>query len=125
MSEGWPGAGDGGGGRGGVRGPQGCGRQDYKRAAVKYEEALRADPKFTTPYFYLANSYDNLYKPTRQGEPENDSYLKKAVENYKIAAEREADPRIKKLALQYLVQAYGPDKLNDPAKAEPVVQRMI
>jgi len=27
--------------------------------------------------------------------------------------------------LEYLVAAYGPDKLNDPAKAEPVVQKMI
>ena len=27
--------------------------------------------------------------------------------------------------LEYLVAVYGPDKLNDPAKAEPVVQRMI
>jgi predicted Zn-dependent protease len=27
--------------------------------------------------------------------------------------------------LQYLVAAYGADKLNDPAKAEPVVQKMI
>ena len=27
--------------------------------------------------------------------------------------------------MEYLVAAYGPDKLNDPAKAEPVVQRMI
>ena len=30
-----------------------------------------------------------------------------------------------KLSLEYLVAAYGPDKLNDPAKAEPVVQKMI
>ena len=32
---------------------------------------------------------------------------------------------MKKLALQYLVAAYGPEKLNDPAKAEPIVQKMI
>ena len=27
--------------------------------------------------------------------------------------------------MKYLVAAFGPDKLNDPARAEPVVQRMI
>ena len=27
--------------------------------------------------------------------------------------------------MQYLVAAYGPDKLNDPAQAEPIVKRMI
>ena len=32
---------------------------------------------------------------------------------------------MKKLALQYLVAAYGPDKLNAPEKAEPIVQKMI
>ena len=30
-----------------------------------------------------------------------------------------------KLALQYLVAAYGPEKLNEPDKAEPIVQKMI
>ena len=43
----------------------------------------------TVAYFYLANSYDNLYKPSRRGEAENDLYLERAVENYKLAAERE------------------------------------
>jgi tetratricopeptide (TPR) repeat protein len=32
---------------------------------------------------------------------------------------------IKKLALEYLVNAYGPDKLNDPAESEPIVEQMI
>src|SRR6185295_13906395 len=39
-----------------------------------------------------------------------------------------ADPVNKQLAtrsLEYLQAAYGPDKLNDPAKAEPIVQKMI
>src|SRR2546426_63590 len=35
------------------------------------------------------------------------------------------DRKLGKLSLEYLVAAYGPDKLNDPAKAEPVVQKMI
>jgi tetratricopeptide (TPR) repeat protein len=32
---------------------------------------------------------------------------------------------MRKLALQYLVAAYGPDKLNAPEKAEPIVLKMI
>lgn len=100
-------------------------QQEYKRAAMKYEEAIQADPDMTQVYFFLGNSYDNLYKPARRGEAENDAYLAKAVENYRTAAERETDPKIKKLALEYLVAAYGPDKLNDPSQAEPMVQRMI
>jgi len=79
----------------------------------------------TYAYFFLANSYDNLYRPTRKGEPENDALLTKAIDNYKKSAEMEQDPKIKNLALQYLVAAYGADKLNDPGQALPVVQRMI
>lgn len=97
---------------------------DYRKAAEKYEETLQLDPTKTAVYFYLANSYDNLYKPARQGEADNDAFLEKAIANYKRAAEESEDPKLKKLAMEYLVAAYR-DKLNDPSQAEPVVQRMI
>jgi tetratricopeptide (TPR) repeat protein len=100
-------------------------QQDYKRAADKYQEVIDNDPDFTTAYFYLANSLDNLYKPSRKGEAANDGYLTKAVQNYRIAAEREKDPKQRKLALEFLVAAYQPDKLADPSQAEPLVQKMI
>ncbi len=99
--------------------------QDYKKAAAKYEDAIVLDPNLTAAYFFLGNSYDNMFKPSRKGEAENDSYLAKAVDNYRKAAQLEQDPKIKKLALEYLVAAYGPDKLNDPTQAEPVVLKMI
>jgi tetratricopeptide (TPR) repeat protein len=101
-------------------------QQDYRKAAQKYEEALAADPKLTYAYFFLGNSYDNLYKPGRKGESAaNDAFLTKAIDNYRKAAEVEQDQKIKRLALEYLVSAYGPDKLNDPSQAEPMVKRMI
>ena len=100
-------------------------QQDYQRAAEKYEEVLQADPGLVTAYFFLGNSYDNLFKPSRVGETENDSYLQKAIENYKLSAEKETDPKMRRLAMEYLVAAYGPDKLNDPAQAEPIVKQMI
>jgi tetratricopeptide (TPR) repeat protein len=99
--------------------------QDYKGAAARYEETLKLDPNQTTAYFFLGNSYDNLYKAIRKGEAENDAYLTKAIDNYKLAADKEQQPAIRKLALQYLVAAYGPDKMNDPTQARPVLERMI
>lgn len=108
---------------------------DYRGAAEKYEEAVAMDPEDGinscggSPgcvYFYLGNSYDNIYRPTRKGEATNDAYLDKAIANYKRAAEEITnDPKMRTLALQYLVAAYGPDKLNDPTAAEPVVKDMI
>jgi tetratricopeptide (TPR) repeat protein len=107
---------------------------DFRGAAAKYEEAVAADPAGelnscgTSPgcvYFFLANSYDNLFRPARKGEATNDSYLTKAVENYKLASEKITDPMMKTRSLEYLVAAYGPDKLNDPTMAEPIIKEMI
>jgi len=66
-----------------------------------------------------------MYKVSHAGESENDAYIQKAIDNYTIAAERDPKPEMRKLALQYLVNAYGPDKLNAPDKAEPIVQKMV
>lgn len=109
--------------------------QDYRAAAARYEDVLNqcrgsnpdcTYPDLTPAYFFLANSYDNLYRPVKRGEAANDELLTKAIANYKKSAELEqtrAD--IKRLALDYLVNAYGPDKLNDPSQAEPILLSMI
>jgi tetratricopeptide (TPR) repeat protein len=102
--------------------------QDWRAAAEKYEEVLAlnpTDPQLLTSYFFLGNSYDNQFKPGRENDPANDAFLTKAIENYKIAAERVENPQIRTLSLQYLVAAYGSDKLNDPSQAEPLLQKMI
>ena len=100
-------------------------QQDYRGAIEAYEQAIAADATQTEAYFYLGNSYDNLYRPTRRGEAANDQLLQGAVENYKRSVELEQRPELRKLALQYLANAYGADKLNDPAESEPVVQQLI
>jgi len=105
--------------------------QDYKKASDLYEETVAADPNLNSAYFFLGNSYDNQYKPSKKGDAANDALLQKAVANYQKAAEKLSasdkpdDKKLGTLSLQYLVAAYGPDKLADPAKAEPVVQKMI
>jgi lipopolysaccharide biosynthesis regulator YciM len=100
--------------------------QDYKVAAAHYEDALTNDPSMTDLYFFLGNSYDNLYRPAKKGDATNDAYLTKAIENYKKGAESAQTPSIKQLSLQYLVNAYNsPDKMNDPAQAEPLLLSMI
>ena len=106
-------------------------QQDYKKASDLYEETLKEDPTLSEAYFFLANSYDNQFKPSRRGDPANDGLLEKAVQNYQLAAEKlaagttEDQKKLGKLSLEYLQAAYGADKMNDPAKAEPIVQKMI
>jgi tetratricopeptide (TPR) repeat protein len=108
--------------------------QDYKKAADLYQQTIDADPdtpELLPAYFFLANSLDNLYKPSKKGEPANDKLMEDAVKYYQTAADKLSaaeNPEYKKfgkLSNQYLVAAYGADKLNDPGKAEPVLQKMI
>jgi len=106
-------------------------QKDWKKAVehyetvVQHEDAFQQVPQLTTAYFFLGNSYDQLYKPAKQGDATNDSYIQKAIENYRKAADKNTDKQWKKSALEYLAAAYGSDKLNDPAKAEPVYKEII
>ena len=99
--------------------------RQWTLAVEEYEAALASEPGLVTAYFFLANAYDNLYEPGRAGEPGNDARLAKAVHYYQLAAERDPDPKMRTLAMEYLVAAYGPEKLNDPARAESILRRMI
>ena len=104
---------------------------EFKAAADDYERVIQYNPELGAAYFFLGNSYDNLYKPAKKGEPENDGYLPKAVENYKKAIDKlegkteNRGPEIRKLSFEYLIAAYGADKLNDLDLALPIAQKLI
>jgi len=105
--------------------------KEWKKAAESYEavvaneSARQTSPAFNLAFFFLGNSYDQMYKPAKQGDAQNDQYIQKAIENYRKAADNISDPKWKKSSLEYLAAAYGSDKLNDPAKAEPVYKEII
>ena len=110
------------------------GRANYDRAIEEYEEVLALIPEdseselarqMTSSYFYIGNSYDNLYKPALRGEADNEAFLDHAIEYYRLAADRIPDPSLKKLSMQYLVAAYGADRKNDPSSSEPILREMI
>jgi tetratricopeptide (TPR) repeat protein len=105
-------------------------RGDFPKAVEAYQRAIQHNPDFGISYFFLGNSYDNMYKPSRRGEAENDANLVKAVENYRKATEVIKDediqgPQIRKLAYEYLIAAYGVDKIDDFSQAEPIAQKLI
>ena len=113
------------------------GRGDYEGAVERYEEIVQLldqtgdagdellSEQLTYTYFYIGNSYDNLYRPSRRGDAENDAYLEKAITYYELAADKIDGFDLRKLSMQYLVAAFGPDKANDPARSEPVLRQMI
>ena len=101
--------------------------KNYTKAAKLYEETIQNNPDQTQVYFFLGNSYDNMWKPGLK-TAENDANLTKAIQNYELAADKLTKPedaKLKVLALQYLAAVYGSDKRDDPGKAEPVIQRLI
>ena len=103
---------------------------DWAPAVEKYEEVLAynpTDPQMLATYFFLGNALDNQYRPGRSGDPVNDALLAGAIENYKTAAEvlPGINDEIRTLSLQYLIAAYGSDKLNDPSLAEPLLLEML
>jgi len=107
------------------------GRKEYKGAVDRYLEVFQRNPEFRgIAYFFLANSYDNLYKENKKGEPENDAYLTKAIANYKLAIDKIKDADaptasdIRKRSYEFLIAAYK-DKLRDFAQAEPIAKQMI
>jgi tetratricopeptide (TPR) repeat protein len=100
--------------------------QDFRSAVQFYEEALARDPDNVDLHFFLGNSYERLYRPSQTVDPDNDGYLTRAIEHYSKAAEQASTPAIRQMAMQYLVNVYqSPDRANDPARAEVVLQRMI
>lgn len=104
---------------------------DFKNASANFEEAARLNPSFGFSYFFLGNSYDKMYRVTRKGEAENDSYLQKAVDNYRKSIEmlkNSNEPQaaqFRNLSYQYLIAAYGSDRLNDFTQAEAVAKELI
>ena len=72
------------------------GAQNYTRRQQKYQEALAqgllgtasaSPPEIAYSYFFLANSYDQMFRPVKKGDPKNDANLTKAIEYYEKAAE--------------------------------------
>lgn len=103
-------------------------KADFVNSAKAYEEAVQHNSDFGIVYFFLANSYDNM--STKAGDDTRMELLQKAVTNYNkaITVIKDTEPsgaEIRKLSYEYLIAAYGPDKINDFSQAEPIAKKLI
>jgi predicted Zn-dependent protease len=97
--------------------------EDFVAAVTLYEAALAQDPADADLHFFLANSYDRLYRPAATGNAVNDRYLAQALEHYERASQHARTPALRRISSQYLVSAYV--KTSEPGAAEVLLQRMI
>ena len=80
------------------------------------------NPDLGFAYFFLGNSYDQLYKPAKKDDPDNVAYLEqggRALPDRRRQAEGPTDPKeqmVRRYAFEYLIAVYGHDKLNDFAQ---------
>ncbi len=105
-------------------------KSDFAKASALFEESVKYLGDQGVVYFFLANSYDQQWKPSHKGEPANDAFMDKAVQNYQLAIDKlsgdtESDKKYRQYSYEYLIGAYGPDKLNDFSKAEPIALKLI
>jgi len=113
-------------------------KSDFAKAAQEFQDSITYNGDQGIVYFYLANSYDQQFKPSKKGEPANDEFMKKAVENYQLAIDKlsasapspdpkiqEANEKFKRYSYEYMIAAYGPEKLDDFEKAEPIAKKLI
>ncbi len=111
-------------------------KSDFAKAAQMFQESINYNGDQGIVYFYLANSLDQQFKPSHKGEAANDDFLKKAVQNYQLAIDKlsatsspdpkvqEANDKFKRYSYEYIIGAYGPDKLDDFSKAEPIAKKL-
>jgi tetratricopeptide (TPR) repeat protein len=60
--------------------------ENYRKAIELYEKAVALKPDMAEAHFYLASSYQALFRPGKD-DPENKERMEKAVEHYKRALE--------------------------------------
>lgn len=109
-------------------------RGQYNEAIELYEEVVAtieqpgADndllEQLKVVYFYIGNSYDNLYQPGIN-DPENLHVLEQAIHFYRVASEESPTQQLRDDSMRFLVSTYGADKSNDPASADPILREMI
>lgn len=105
-------------------------KSDFAKAAQLFQESIDNNGDQGIVYFYLANSYDQMFKPSKKGDATNDGYMLKAVENYQKAIDKlpgttDAENKFRRYSYEYMIAAYGPDKLDDFTKAEPIARKLI
>src|SRR5262249_17225939 len=93
--------------------------ENFKKAIEEYEHAVELAPDMPEAHFYLASSYQALFRPGKE-DADNVGRLDKAIDHYQKALELNPNPQSpnqKKLHTNTLAALTG--TYSDPPKKEP------
>jgi tetratricopeptide (TPR) repeat protein len=103
--------------------------ENYRKAIEDYGRAINHDPDMAEAYFYLGSSYQALYRPGKE-TPENKANLDKAIENFKIALEKnpgesESQKTVKNNTLAALTGIYSEDPYRSYDEAYRYADQLV
>src|SRR5438093_1357629 len=102
--------------------------ENFKKAIVDYERAIKLDPNFAEAWFYLGSSHQALFRPGSD-KPENKEHLEKAIEAYKKSLEvnsgRTANlKKVRMMTLGALTSIYSEDPYKDFETAKKYAEQL-
>jgi tetratricopeptide (TPR) repeat protein len=103
--------------------------ENYKKAIVKYEKAVKLDPAMAEAWFYLGSSHQALYRPGKEGE-ENKAHLDAAIEAYKKSLEvnkanTEQLRKVKTNTLAALTSIYSDEPYRNFEEANRYAEQLV
>jgi tetratricopeptide (TPR) repeat protein len=103
--------------------------ENYKKAILDYERAVKLDPTMAEGWFYLGSSHQALYRPGKEGT-ENKAHLDTAIEDFKKSLEtnKADDERLKKVkmnTLAALTAIYSDDPYRSFDDANRYAEQLI
>ena len=103
--------------------------ENYKKAIVDYERAVKLDPSMAEGWFYLGSSHQALYRPGKEGD-ENKAHIDTAITDYKKSldtnpADNERLKKVKMNTLAALTAIYSDDPYRNFDEANKYAEQLI
>jgi tetratricopeptide (TPR) repeat protein len=103
--------------------------ESYRKAIELYQRAITLMPEMAEAYVYLGSSYQALYRPGKDEDPNNKQHLERAIENYNkgLEAITSTTPerlKVRAMALGALTGIYAEGPFQDFEKALHYAQEL-
>jgi tetratricopeptide (TPR) repeat protein len=103
--------------------------EDFKKAIVKYGDAVQLDPGFAEAWFYLGSAQNAMYRPGKT-QPDNLARLDEAIKSYEKSlevntADNDNRKKVKLNTLAALTSIYSDDPKRNYDTAYKYAQQLV